>query len=225
MSWSDFSSGFTFAHSTCFIFGHASTDCDFSTDLFPNFCIRTLSSSAISRDERQALHSGNYTALFSASEQTSCALVVPLCSFTQRFLFLIVCLFVCSSFACSGVLTALYSCHSVALLSAFLFVCRYWQRCYLPVFCFCFCCYLQRCYLPVFCFCFCCYLQRCYLAAVSNCCRLGACAVYTIQPCTCFHWKARTQGVFRHLPPALLAEWPGSFTCCCDVTGAERAPK
>ena len=31
--------------------------------------------------------------------------------------------------------------------------------------------------------------------------------------------------VFRcNLPPALLAEWPGSFTCHCSNTGVERTP-
>ena len=28
-----------------------------------------------------------------------------------------------------------------------------------------------------------------------------------------------------NLPPARLAEWPGSFTCCCGNTGVERIPK
>ena len=28
----------------------------------------------------------------------------------------------------------------------------------------------------------------------------------------------------RNLPPALLAEWPGSFTCHCGNTGVERTP-
>ena len=28
-----------------------------------------------------------------------------------------------------------------------------------------------------------------------------------------------------NLPPALLAEWPGSFTCYCGNTGVERIPK
>ena len=27
-----------------------------------------------------------------------------------------------------------------------------------------------------------------------------------------------------NLPPALLAEWPGSFTCHCGNTGAEQTP-
>ena len=31
--------------------------------------------------------------------------------------------------------------------------------------------------------------------------------------------------MFRcNLPPALLAEWPGSFTCHCSNTGVERTP-
>ena len=28
-----------------------------------------------------------------------------------------------------------------------------------------------------------------------------------------------------NMPPALLAEWPGSFTCYCGDTGVEQAPK
>ena len=28
----------------------------------------------------------------------------------------------------------------------------------------------------------------------------------------------------RNLPPALLAEWPGSFSCHCGNTGVERTP-
>ena len=40
--------------------------------------------------------------------------------------------------------------------------------------------------------------------------------------------KPHTQGtcVFNcNLPPALLAEWPRSFTCCCGKTGVEQIPK
>ena len=46
---------------------------------------------------------------------------------------------------------------------------------------------------------------------------ISARSVYTIQPCTMsLHAKPHTQGVCVfscNLPPALLAEWPGSFTC------------
>ena len=68
-------------------------------------------------------------------------------------------------------------------------------------------------------------LSICYIAgAVWNCCHPSACFVYTIQPCTrlqChFIWSLiRTKGacVFSWtLNPALLAEWPGSFRCCCS---------
>ena len=55
--------------------------------------------------------------------------------------------------------------------------------------------------------------------ATWNCCHLGASSVYTIQPCTMpFHAKPHTYGVCVftcNLPPVLLAEWPGSFTCYC----------
>ena len=54
-------------------------------------------------------------------------------------------------------------------------------------------------------------------------------SVYTIQPCTMsLHAKRHTKGacVFSsNLPPARLAEWPGSFTCYCGNTGVERIPK
>ena len=56
-----------------------------------------------------------------------------------------------------------------------------------------------------------------------NCSRLGANPVYTIQPCTMsLHAKPHTYGVWVfscNLPPALLAEWPGSFTCYRGNTG------
>ena len=58
---------------------------------------------------------------------------------------------------------------------------------------------------------------------------IAARSVYTIQPCTMsLHAKPHTQGacVFScNLQPALLAEWPMSFTCCCGKTGVERIPK
>ena len=54
-------------------------------------------------------------------------------------------------------------------------------------------------------------------------------SVYTIQPCTIsLHAKPHTYGVCVfscNLPPALLAEWPGSFTCYCGNMGVERIPK
>ena len=38
------------------------------------------------------------------------------------------------------------------------------------------------------------------------------------------HW-VKSVCMFRYnLPPALLAEWPGSFTCHCGNEGVERAP-
>ena len=61
--------------------------------------------------------------------------------------------------------------------------------------------------------------------ATWNCCRLGASSVYTIQPCTVLLY------VFSYnMPPALLAEWSGSFTCYCGNTeqkvdhGEEKSP-
>ena len=49
-----------------------------------------------------------------------------------------------------------------------------------------------------------------------------ASSVYTIQPCTMsFHAKPHTWSAYVfscNLPPALLAEWPGSFTCYCGNT-------
>ena len=40
-------------------------------------------------------------------------------------------------------------------------------------------------------------------------------------------WLCLAEGVCAlrcNLPPALLAEWPGSFTCHCSDTGVERVP-
>ena len=58
---------------------------------------------------------------------------------------------------------------------------------------------------------------------------ISARSVYTIQPCTMsLHAKPYTYGVCVfscNLPPALLAEWPGSFACYCGNTGLERIPK
>ena len=64
-----------------------------------------------------------------------------------------------------------------------------------------------------------------------NCCRLGANSVYTIQPCSRLqrHFiQSHILGAcaFRcNLPPALLTEWSGSFTCYCGNTRVERIPK
>ena len=62
--------------------------------------------------------------------------------------------------------------------------------------------------------------------ATWNCSRLCASSVHTIQPCTMsLHAMPHTLGVCVFsckLPPALLAEWPGPFTCYCGNTGVER---
>ena len=55
--------------------------------------------------------------------------------------------------------------------------------------------------------------------ATRNCCRLEARSAYTIQLCTslqCHFFKSHIimQNVYVfscNLPPAILAEWPGSF--------------
>ena len=57
---------------------------------------------------------------------------------------------------------------------------------------------------------------------------VSACSVYTIQPCHFMqsHIHKVSACVFScNLPPALLAEWPGSFTCYCGNTGVEWIPK
>ena len=65
--------------------------------------------------------------------------------------------------------------------------------------------------------------------ATWNCCHLGTSSVYTIQPCTIsLHAKPNTYGVCVfscNLPPALLAERPGSFMGYCGNTGVEGIPK
>ena len=75
-------------------------------------------------------------------------------------------------------------------------------------------------------------LFGCYVTGAAwNCCLLSARSVYTIQPCTMSrHFMQshirRGACVFScNLPPALLAEWPGSFTCYCANTGVERITK
>ena len=63
-------------------------------------------------------------------------------------------------------------------------------------------------------------------------------SVYTIQPCTMPHHFMQSHKHKVHvclvatacmfscnLPPALLAEWPGSYTCYCGNTGVEWIPK
>ena len=54
---------------------------------------------------------------------------------------------------------------------------------------------------------------------------------YTIQPCTCLQCHFIRSHIRRmhvlscNLPPALLAEWAGSFTWCCSNMGEEWIPK
>ena len=54
---------------------------------------------------------------------------------------------------------------------------------------------------------------------------ISSCSVYTIQLCAMsLHAKphAYSACIFScNLPPALLAEWPGSFACYCSNTGVE----
>ena len=63
------------------------------------------------------------------------------------------------------------------------------------------------------------YLQRYLVGATWNPCRLGARSVYTTEPCISslvvpfLQSHIRRVHVCSNLPPALLAEWPGSFTC------------
>ena len=67
-------------------------------------------------------------------------------------------------------------------------------------------------------------LFGCYMAGtMSNCCHLGAHSVYTIQPCTGLQWlfEATYIGSGCNTLPALLAEWPASFTCYCSNRGVE----
>ena len=73
---------------------------------------------------------------------------------------------------------------------------------------------------------FCCYMVN----ATWSCCHLAAGSVYTILPRTSlkFYSKPHTLGtcVFScNLQPALLAEWPGSFTCYCGNARVELIPK
>ena len=58
---------------------------------------------------------------------------------------------------------------------------------------------------------------------------VSARCVCTIQSCTMSHHFMQSHigaCVFNsNLPPAPLADWPGSFTCYCGNTGVERIPK
>ena len=65
-----------------------------------------------------------------------------------------------------------------------------------------------------------------------NCCHLSACSMYAIQPCTSLQCHFIPNNIHRvHvcfsciLPPALLAQWPRSFTCYRSNTRMERIPK
>ena len=75
-------------------------------------------------------------------------------------------------------------------------------------------------------------LYYCYKAGATwNCCSFGAFGVHqdhtTMHNVTSLHAKPHMYGACVlssacNLPPALLAEWLGSFTCYCSNTGAER---
>ena len=63
-----------------------------------------------------------------------------------------------------------------------------------------------------------------HMAGVTwNCCSLGTCSVCTVQPCSslqCHVIQSHIRSVHNYvfscnLPPALLAERPGSFACYC----------
>jgi len=67
-------------------------------------------------------------------------------------------------------------------------------------------------------------LGCCIDSAMKNCCCLGM--IYarhtTMHLVMSLHTKPHTWGTCMfscNLPTALLAEWPGSFTCCCGNTG------
>ena len=64
----------------------------------------------------------------------------------------------------------------------------------------------------------------CYMAdARWNCCRLGTFCVHhtTMHHSTSLHANVGCVRVNCNPPPALLAEWPGSFACYCSNTGVE----
>ena len=52
------------------------------------------------------------------------------------------------------------------------------------------------------------------------------CTPYNHAPCCFMQSHIRKVYAFScNLPPALLAEWPGSFTCYCGNMGVEQIPK
>ena len=69
-------------------------------------------------------------------------------------------------------------------------------------------------------------LFGCYTAGATwNCCWVGACSVYTTQPCTSLQWHFIRSHIHRtHVCLAVtchmhvLVEWPGYFTCYCGNT-------
>ena len=72
------------------------------------------------------------------------------------------------------------------------------------------------------------YLQRwhgwCHKKLLPS--RRVLCTPYNHAPCHFMQSHIRkVYACLANLPPALLAEWPGSFTCYCGNTGVERIPK
>ena len=70
------------------------------------------------------------------------------------------------------------------------------------------------------------YLQCC-LIAIWNCCHLG---MFCVDHTTMHHhfMQIHIHGACMfsgNWPPALLAEWPGSFMCYCCNTGVEQIPE
>ena len=69
--------------------------------------------------------------------------------------------------------------------------------------------------------------------ATWNYCHLGARSVYIIQPCTSLQSHFIRSHTCRfhinmficNFPLALLAEWPGAFTCYCGNARVGRIPK
>ena len=68
--------------------------------------------------------------------------------------------------------------------------------------------------------------SSCMAGGTWNCCCLGTSSVHTIQSCTNLQWRFIKSHIGRvlscNLPPPLLVEWPGSFTCYCGNTGMEQ---
>ena len=65
----------------------------------------------------------------------------------------------------------------------------------------------------------------CMAGTTWTCCRLGASSVYTMHQFTVsLHLKPHWLGAVCLAAPALVAEWPGSWTCYSDNTGVERIP-